>query len=194
MNTTNVPRIETARLLLREWREDDLDAFAAMSADPDVMSYLGGVLDRDESWRRIALHTGHWTLRGYGNWAVERKADGVLIGRVGLWNPEGWPGLEIGWKLARHAWGNGYASEAASAAMDWAWTELGAPRLISIIDPGNVASRRVAERLGMRRLREETFSGGVLDGLTVLIFGIEAASATPPSHASDPADHARAKP
>jgi RimJ/RimL family protein N-acetyltransferase len=173
MLAENVPRLETARLLLREWRDDDLDAFAAMSADPEVMRYLGGVLDRGDSWRRIALHAGHWALRGYGNWAVERKADGVLIGRVGLWNPEGWLGLEIGWKLARDAWGHGYATEAASAAIDWAWTTLRTPRLISVIDPRNVASVRVAERLGLRRLREEKLNGGPFDGVTVLIFAIE---------------------
>jgi len=169
-----VPRIETERLLLREWRPTDLDAFAAMSADPEVMRYVGGVLGRAESWRQMALHAGHWALRGYGNWAVERRADAVLLGRVGLWNPEGWPGLEVGWTLARDAWGHGYATEAASAAIEWAWTVLDAPRLISVIDPENVASAGVAERAGLRRLREETLHNeGPLDGLTVVIFGIE---------------------
>ena len=169
-----VPRVETERLVLREWRSTDLDAFAGMSADADVMRFLGGVHSRAESWRRMALHSGHWALRGYGNWAVERKADAELAGRVGLWNPEGWPGLEVGWKLARHAWGQGYATEAASAAIEWAWTVLHAPRLIAIIDPENLASVHVAERLGMRALREETLENdGPLDGLTVVIFGID---------------------
>ena len=101
-----VPRVETARLVLRGWVPGDVEAHAAMSADPEVMRFLGGALDRAQSWRQLATHAGHWVLRGYGNWAVERKADGVLLGRVGLWNPEGWPGLEVGWKLARDAWGH----------------------------------------------------------------------------------------
>jgi RimJ/RimL family protein N-acetyltransferase len=161
-------RLETERLVLRGWRADDLDAYGAMTADPDVMRYLGGPLDQVQSWRQMALFAGHWTLRGYGLWAVERKADGAFLGRVGLWNPEGWPGLELGWTLARDAWGQGYAFEAAGAAMAWAWTELGAPELISLIDPGNAASLRVAERLGMRRSREQD-----LNGQRVLVFAIE---------------------
>ena len=141
-----IPRLRTERLLLREWRATDIDDHAAIAADPEVMEFVGGVLDRDGAWRQMALHAGHWALRGYGNWALER--DGRMIGRAGLWNPEGWPGLEVGWKLARDAWGHGYATEAARAAMEWAWTELRAPRLISVIRPENVRSVRVAERLG----------------------------------------------
>jgi RimJ/RimL family protein N-acetyltransferase len=167
-----VPQLTTDRLCLRGWHQSDFEAHAAMSADPDVMRYIGGVLDRAESWRQMALHVGHWALRGYGSWAVERTADGVLLGRCGLWNPEGWPGLEVGWKLARHAWGNGYATEAAGAALEWAWTVLDAARLISVIHPENAASVRVAERLGLRPLREET-----LGGRPVIIFGIDRTSA-----------------
>jgi RimJ/RimL family protein N-acetyltransferase len=141
-----------------------------MSADPEVMRYLGAgrTLDRAQSWGEIAVHIGHWGLRGYGQWALERKQDGASIGRAGLWNPPGWPGLEVGWKLARHAWGQGYATEAGQAAIEWTWHTLDAPELISIIQPGNAASIRVAERLGMRRLREST-----LQGQEVIIFGIE---------------------
>jgi RimJ/RimL family protein N-acetyltransferase len=141
-----------------------------MSADPEVMRYIGDgkVLDQGQSWREVAMHIGHWGLRGYGQWALERREDGASIGRAGLWNPPGWPGLEVGWKLARHAWGNGYATEAGAAAIEWAWATLDADELISVIQPENAASIRVAERLGMRRVREST-----LRGQNVLIYGIE---------------------
>jgi RimJ/RimL family protein N-acetyltransferase len=162
-----VPILNTARLTLRGLAGDGLDAYAAMAGDAEVMRYIGGALDRAQSWRQIALHVGHWSLRGYGNWAIERTADGVLLGRCGLWRPEGWPGLEIGWKLARHAWGQRYATEAARAAMSWAWTTLDAPRLISVIHPENGASIRVAERLGLRPARDD-----VINGQPVVIFDI----------------------
>lgn len=156
--------------MLRGWLPEDFEQHAAMSADPEVMRFLGGVVDSAQSWRSMALHCGHWALRGYGQWVVERKADATLLGRCGLWNPEGWPGLELGWKVARGAWGDGCATEAARAAMQWAFTELDAPRLISLIHPDNIASIRVAERLGLRPLREQTF-----DGQRVVVFGIERA-------------------
>ena len=143
-----VPTLTTDRLTLRGWRDDDLDAYAAITADPDVMRFMGGPLDRMDTWRQMAVFVGHWELRGHGLWVVER--DGELIGRVGLIRPEGWPGLEVGWLLGREAWGHGYATEAARAAVDYAWRELGAEELISLIAPDNHPSARVAERLGMR--------------------------------------------
>src|SRR5947209_7923146 len=90
MDAVAVPRLETERLLLRGWEERDLDAHAAMSADPEVQRFLQGVLDRTQSWREMAFHVGPWALRGYGNWVVERRSDGAFLGRAGLWNPEGW--------------------------------------------------------------------------------------------------------
>ncbi len=163
-----VPELETERLRLRGWRDADLDDYAAMSADPAVMEFLGGVVDRDAAWRSMALHAGHWLLRGYGLWALESRADRAFLGRVGLWNPEGWPGEEIGWKLARPAWGHGYATEAAQVVMRWAWSELGLPRLISVIDPRNERSIAVARRVGMDHVRDWR-----LNGATVRIYGIE---------------------
>ena len=159
MDAVTVPRLETERLVLRGWEERDLDAHAAMSADPEVQRFLQGVLDRTQSWREMAFHVGHWALRGYGNWVVERRSDGAFLGRAGLWNPEGWFGLEVGWKFARHAWGNGYATEAGRAAADWGFAHLGADQIISVISPDNVPSMRVAERLGMTRLRDDTHHG-----------------------------------
>jgi RimJ/RimL family protein N-acetyltransferase len=170
MRPRTPPVLETPRLILRGWRHRDLEAHAEMSADPEVMRFIGDGLvhDRGQSWREIATHIGHWALRGYGQWALERKEDGASLGRAGLWNPPGWPGLEVGWKLARHAWGHGYATEAGAAAIEWAWATLDAPRLISVIQPENARSIRVAERLGMRQLREAT-----LQGQPVTIFALD---------------------
>ncbi len=152
-----VPTLTTERLTMRGWRSEDLGPYAEIATDAEVMRFVGGTLERREAWRQLAVFAGHWVLRGYGLWAVERE--GALVGRVGLWRPEGWPGLELGWLLARPAWGHGYATEAARAAMRWAWSELDTDQLISIIAPQNDASLRVAERLGMRQLREGTLRG-----------------------------------
>jgi RimJ/RimL family protein N-acetyltransferase len=144
----DVPILTTERLTLRGWREEDRAAYAAMTADPEVMRFMGGPLGEDAAWREIALFAGHWELRGHGLWAVERE--GALIGRVGLWRPHGWPGLEVGWLLARGAWGHGYATEAARASVEYAWRTYDVERLISLIAPDNHPSARVAQRLGMQ--------------------------------------------
>jgi RimJ/RimL family protein N-acetyltransferase len=145
-----IPSLETTRLVLRPIAEADLDGFAAMYGDPEVMRHMGDgrPLTRAATWRTMALFLGHWALRGYGQWALVEKATGRLVGRAGLWNPDGWPGLEVGWLLDRPAWGRGFATEAGRAALAWAFEVLGARRVISVIAPDNVRSIRVAERLG----------------------------------------------
>jgi len=144
-----IPRLETERLIMREWRNSDLDAMAAILADPEVMRYLSGEpLARNDAWRNLASAAGHWVLRGYGTWAVERKSDGALIGRVGLIQPEGWPGLEVGWTLGRPYWGQGYATESASTATSYGFLTQPVERLLSLIHPENKASQAVARRLG----------------------------------------------
>jgi RimJ/RimL family protein N-acetyltransferase len=142
--------LETERLVLRMFRESDTDAYAEMVGDPEVMRFLGGgqPVPRAEAWRNMAMVLGHWHLRGYGMWAVEEQASGELVGRVGCWRPEGWPGLEVGWTLRRRFWGRGYATEAARASVAYAFETLDQTRVISLIAPENVNSIRVAERLG----------------------------------------------
>jgi len=166
------PTLETERLWLRAFREEDLDAYAAICADPEVMRYLGDgrVLSRADAWRQMALIIGHWTLRGYGLWAVEERATGDLIGRLGFFNPEGWPGFELGWMLRRASWGQGYATEGAGRALAHAFTEMGRDHLISLIRPDNRASIRVAERLGERLERRTD-----LFGQEALVYGIDRA-------------------
>jgi RimJ/RimL family protein N-acetyltransferase len=144
--------LETERLRLRPFHETDLDAYAAICADPEVMRYVGdrGVLTREDAWRQMAMLLGHWQLRGFGMWAVEERATSTLVGRVGLHYPEGWPDREIGWTLARPYWGRGFAFEAARAALTHAFEALRWERAISVIDPDNHRSIRLAERLGER--------------------------------------------
>ena len=154
------PTLETERLLLRPLVEDDLDAYSAMMADAEVVEFLGTTpVDRADAWRHLALLVGHGVLRGWTNNAVIAKATGRFLGRCGLWQPEGWPGLEVGWALDRHAWGHGYATEAAAAWRDWAFAHLDADELISVVHRDNVRSARVAERIGHRRLRDIELRG-----------------------------------
>jgi RimJ/RimL family protein N-acetyltransferase len=155
-----IPVVGTERLVMRGWTQADFAAYAAANADAEVQRFLGGPQDRAQSWRSLAGQIGHWQLRGYGQWALERRSDGRMIGRAGLWNPEGWFGVEVGWKLDRDVWGRGYATEAAAAALDWAWGNLDVDRVLSVIAPDNGASLRVAARLGMHRLRDDTSAGG----------------------------------
>lgn len=155
----------TARLHLRMFRAGDLDAYAAMCADAEVMQHIGegGPVGRDVAWRQMALFLGHWTLRGHGMWAVERRADGRLIGRVGFLEPEGWPGCELGWLLARETWGEGYAQEASAAAIACGREQLGLTELISLIRPDNRRSIALAERLGASLDRSIDFMGGTTE-------------------------------
>jgi len=134
------------------FRSDDLDAYAAMCADADVMRYLGDgkPLTRPDAWRQIAMILGHWQLRGYGLLALEERGTGALVGRAGFFEPEGWPGFELGWMLRRASWGQGYATEAARRLLRHAFTDMGRERVISLIRAANAPSIRVAERLGER--------------------------------------------
>lgn len=155
-----IPRLSTSRLILRGFVEEDLDEWAAIVADPEVQRYTGGPLTRMDAWLRMAWYHGHWTMRGYGIWAVVSRDSGRLLGRAGLWYPAGWPELEVGWTLGRFAWGHGYATEAGRTAVEWGRAELGLRRIASVINPANERSIAVAERLGMTFDRRAALDDG----------------------------------
>jgi RimJ/RimL family protein N-acetyltransferase len=147
-----VTLLETERLRLRQFAETDFDSYADLCADAEVMRYVGdrGALSREDAWRQLAMLVGHWALRGYGMWAVDELTSGAFVGRVGLHYPEGWPEPELAWTIDRRFWGRGYAFEAATAALNVAFSMLGWSRAISLIAPPNLRSIRLAQRLGER--------------------------------------------
>jgi RimJ/RimL family protein N-acetyltransferase len=147
--------IETERLLLRAWQPSDETPFAALNADAEVTRYLRGPMRRDESDELLAAIRRHWQDHGFGLHAVEIRQTGAFAGFVGLaipsFLPAVLPAVEVGWRLAREHWGHGYATEGAGASLAHGFGELGLAQIISLIDPRNAASIRVAERLGMAR-------------------------------------------
>lgn len=148
-----IPTIATERLLLRGWRDADRAPFAAVNADPDVMRFLTKQLAREESDAFVDRITARWAERGHGLWAVERQADGAFLGFTGLaWHDfeaPFTPAVEIGWRLGREAWGHGYATEAAIAALGWGFEVLGLDEILSWTTVDNVQSQRVMQRIGM---------------------------------------------
>lgn len=149
-----MPVLETERLILRPPRREDLDAWAAFMADEAAARFIGGVQSRPLVWRSLCVMAGSWMIEGFSMFSVIEKRSNRWIGRLGPWRPEGWPGPEVGWGLVRDAWGKGYASEGAMAAMDWAFEALGWSEVIHTIDPRNEASMKVARRLGSRYWRD----------------------------------------
>lgn len=146
--------VETERLRLRQWRDHDVMPYAALNADPEVMEHYPRPFTREESEAMVAGARGDIALRGWGNWAVERKADGAFLGHTGL-RPVREdlpfaPAIEIGWRLARHAWGQGYATEAARAALRVAFETLELPEVVAYTAWDNQRSVAVMRRLGMR--------------------------------------------
>jgi ribosomal-protein-alanine N-acetyltransferase len=147
--------LETPRLLLRRWRDEDREPFAALNADPEVMRYFPAPLTREQSDAMVDRIEAHFGEHDWGLWGVERRADGVFLGFVGLspavFEAPFTPAVEVGWRLAREAWGAGYATEAASAALADGFERLALVEIVSLTAVGNERSRRVMERLGMRR-------------------------------------------
>jgi RimJ/RimL family protein N-acetyltransferase len=149
-----VTELRTPRLLLRQWREADLVPFAALNADPDVMRHFPAPLTRGQSDAFASRARAHIDVLGWGLWAVE--AEGApFVGFVGLsearFEAHFTPAVEVGWRLAREHWGNGYATEAARAALAHGFDELGLSEIVSFTTAGNGPSRRVMERVGLTR-------------------------------------------
>nr|WP_024890013.1 GNAT family N-acetyltransferase [Luteimonas huabeiensis] len=144
-------RLETPRLILRVPRIEDFERYAQLMADEVAARHIGGRQPRAAAWRKFLQMPGAWALQGFAMFSVVDKADGRWLGQLGPWRPEGWPGNEIGYSFHPDAWGRGYATEAAVAAIDWAFDTLGWPDIIHCIAPDNTASQNVARRLGSVR-------------------------------------------
>ena len=163
---TACPVLETARLTLRPFRADDTAAQAAMMGDAAVMRFLGGqAITREESWRKLLNGAGLWSLFGWGYWAVERRADGRMIGQLGFadFKRDMTPAIEdrpeMGWLFAAEAGGQGFATEAGRAALDWIDAAHAPGEIAAIIDPANAPSIRVAEKLGFASREEARYKG-----------------------------------
>lgn len=161
-----IPVLETARLRLREHRADDLDAYAAMWADADIVRFIGGVpLTREQAWARILQYRGMWLLLGYGFWVVEERDTGRLIGEAGVQDmrrdirPTLTGMLECGWALVPAAQGRGLAREAVEAVLAWAARAHPALPLACIIAPANTPSLALAEKLGFTRRETAIYRG-----------------------------------
>lgn len=145
------PVLETARLILRVPKRQDFDRYAELFADEQAARYIGGVLSRPQAWRKFLQMPGAWMVQGFAMFSVIDKSDGRWLGQLGPWKPEGWPGNEVGWSFHPDAWGRGYATEAAQAAIDWAFGTLRWTEMIHCIDPANIPSQKLAQRLGSRK-------------------------------------------
>lgn len=149
-----IPVIRTERLVLRDWRDTDRAPFAELNADAEVMRHFPSTLTTAQSSEMVDSIMAGWSRRGFGLWAVERLDTGAFIGFIGLSSPS-WsaePLVEVGWRLARSSWGNGFAPEGARAALDHGFSSVRLPgdEIVSFTTVGNSKSRRVMEKIGMR--------------------------------------------
>ncbi len=151
-----IPRLETERLVLRAFSSDDLEGYAAMTSDSDTVRYIGNgqPLSKELAWQSLAYLLGHWQMTGFGAWAVEEKTTGELIGRVGLYEPYGWPGIELGWMIGRMYWRRGYGYEAVQAVLEWCRQQDDQEQLISFIHAKNLPSINLAAKLEARYVQK----------------------------------------
>jgi RimJ/RimL family protein N-acetyltransferase len=155
-----IPTLTTDRLTLRAILNDDVDGYLEIWSDPEFRRHIGGgEPTRDGIWHAMAGNIGCWALMGVGPWSVAERGSGDLVGRAGLWNEPGWPGVEAVWFIGRRWWGRGFATEAGRAAIRWAFTTQDVDEVVSVILPTNIPSIRVAERLGMTLSRSEYLHG-----------------------------------
>jgi RimJ/RimL family protein N-acetyltransferase len=170
MDAPEIPTLTTARLRLRAIRGSDFEDYAALYADPEVTRLISGgeTWDRGRSWRHMAFAVGHWQLEGSGIWVAEEKASGAFLGVIGFWEPAAWPGFELCWHLARRHWGQGYATEGAGAALAHAFVVWQRNHVMSLMNPANHSSIRVAERIG------EKLEGRIDHfGRQMLVYGLD---------------------
>ncbi|MEP7048311.1 MAG: GNAT family N-acetyltransferase [Ilumatobacteraceae bacterium] len=162
------PRITTARLVMREWQDDDRAPYAALNGDPDVMRHFPSTLTPEQSDEMVDRISAKWRDAGFGLWAVERLDTAEFIGFVGLaapsWQADFTPCVEVGWRLAKQHWGNGFAPEAATAALEWGFTNVDLPgdEIVSFTTEGNLNSQRVMRKIGMQRDVDRDFDHPLL--------------------------------
>ena len=166
MTFRKAPRIETERLLLRQWRKEDFRPYHSIVSHPEVHRHFGpNPMSAEDAWRRLTAAAGGWQFMGFGTWAVEDKASAKLLGNVGFFNawrdlePEFGEEPEMGWIMAAETHGKGMASEACKAALQWAHANLRPTPMWAIIAPANEASIKLAERLGFQRVHETAYHG-----------------------------------
>ena len=142
------PTLETRRLILRPTRAEDLDGYVELMSDAEHVRHIGGAAPPSTVWRQMMTVAGSWSLQGFGFFSVIEKDTGRWVGRLGPWFPHGWPAPEVGWSILPSAGGKGYVTEGSAAALDWVFNHLGWDDVIHVIAPENVASQKVAARLG----------------------------------------------